>query len=133
MHPTPEDRDAAAAWAAYQSRHDEPAERVVRWLVAGIIGVLLGLALLHFATPCAPGHLCMAPLLAPRAGPAWLRTACRRLHIWALRARARQLLGLAQSLALDASPGSDIRLTAVLSRFADLARRIQALESARAT
>lgn len=130
--PTPEEIDNAAAFAAYQSRLADRGEAVLRRLLAAVIGILLALALVHFATPCEQAALCWAPLaLTPtQALGAWWRRACRRLQIWMLRARLQQLLGTAQAMALDSRPAGGLRLGDVIVRAAAVRVRLQRLERA---
>lgn len=113
--PTPLDRDNAAAWCAYQARISRRAGRMADAIVALAIGILLALALLHWATPCATGTLCLAGFVPL---PAWWARTRRRWHARILHARLIQLLGTAQALACDQRPGTPLRLGAVLAKAA---------------
>lgn len=132
--PTAADRDNAAAWTAYASRTADQAERAVRLLLAAVIGVLLALALLHWATPCADAALCLAPLALPRQLHQHLRHRLRyrlrhlfrRLHMALLRTRLKQLLGLAVQMALDEDPAP--QLGAVLVKAATVRLTLSRLE-----
>lgn len=132
--PTPTDRDNAAAWAAYSTRTSDQAERAVRVLLAAVVGVLLALALLHWATPCATATLCWAPLALPGRHLQRLRHRlqrqvrhqCRRLHMAMLRTRLKQLLGLAVQMALDEDPAP--QLGAVLVKAAAVRLTLTGLE-----
>lgn len=118
--PTAQERDDAAALAAYLSRYESQAERAVRLVVATVLGVLLALALVHWATPCAEATLCSGAgaLALPGNLQLWLRHQCRRLHIAVLRVRLQQLLCTAQQMALDDRPA--LHLASVLAKAASV-------------
>lgn len=138
--PTRTERDNAAAWLDYNARVQAQGEAVLRALLILVGCILAALALVHWATPCAEGALCLAPL-ALRRGAArqmitgtatWWRRTCRRLHMRVLRARLQQLLGTAQEMALDPRPDTALRLGAVLARAASLRLDLVRLEQAHA-
>lgn len=135
--PTPTERDNVAAWLAYNDRVQAQARGLLRVLLAAVIGVLLAVALIHWATPCAEAALCLAPAAAPgrwRAAAlatAW-RRACRRLHMGLLRTRLQQLLGTAQEIALDPHADAALRLGAVLAQAASVRLQLARLERAHA-
>lgn len=123
--PTRNLRRDVAAWTAYQCRHTSTVEAIARTVLATIIGVLLTVALVHWATPCAQAALCWAPLAMPQQQ---LRRLCRRLHMAVLRARLTQLLGAAQQAALDDAPALD--LANLLVRAAGVRLALERLERA---
>lgn len=106
MTPRAEDHDNVAAINEMNARTQASGEAMVRTLVAAIIGVLLALALVHFATPC-PGttDLCAFGLLAGGRRrwplPAWLRRMGWHLQVFVLEQRLLQLLGTVQQAAMD--------------------------------
>ena len=128
--PTRTERDNAAAWSAYQSRISQQIEVALRVFLATVVGVLLTLALLHWATPCAEAALCLLPAALPGRLGAWWRCRCRRLHMQLLRTRLLQLLGTAQAMAMDTRPDGALRLGAVLARAAALRLDLERLERA---
>ena len=130
--PTRIERDNAAAWLSYNARVHAQANAMLRTLLAVVIAVLLTLALLHWATPCAEAALCLAPATVPRGLIVWCRRTFRRLHIQVLRVRLQQLLGSAQQMALDRHqpPDAALRLGAVLARAAAVRLQLAQLEQA---
>lgn len=110
MIPRAEDHDHVAAINELNARTQESGEALVRTLVAAIIGVLLALALVHFAMPCSagPGALCAFGLAGvPRQParrwrfPAWARRLGWQLQAFVLEQRLLQLLGTVQQAAMD--------------------------------
>jgi hypothetical protein len=77
----------AARNAAVIRKSDQRVNGVFRALFALVLGVLGGLALVHWATPCAAGSLCALAAVTPTRCGWWLRLQ---------RAARRQRLGLRQ-------------------------------------
>lgn len=121
--PTRRHRADIRAWTAYQCRHASTVELIARTLLVVVMGALAALALVHWATPCADATLC-----AVLALPGRLPRCYRRLQARLLRVRQQQLLGTAQAMATDPTPGAALRLGAVLAKAAVIGLQLDELE-----
>lgn len=137
MTPRAEDHDHVAAINEMNARTQESGEALVRTLVAAIIGVLLALALVHFAMPCSagPGALCAFGLASAPGQqarrwpcPAWARRLGWQLQAFVLERRLLQLLGTVQQAAMDPrSPDADVAVHLV--RACDVRNQLDELRA----
>ena len=87
-HPTESDIDGVQAWVDYESRLVRQADMAaVGVVLAVLIGALLALAVLHWATPCEGASLCTL-LALPRRAATRLWLAARACYLRALLASA---------------------------------------------
>ncbi len=110
-----ESNSIAQAINAMNAKRSARAEAAAGFIVALVLGVLGALALLHFATPCEAGALCMGgAVLVPTRRDTWLQRLCRPLR----RVYLRRLIAAAE---FDADWHAETLATAPLLR--DLAER----------